>query len=504
MASSALVLASLSLSALFGQLSGTLVVSDTTTATVSPAYELQALGGELRDEDIWYIENLPMAELRLSWPESLLTLGYGPRLVLRDPFVDEDTLVVHVVRVTYLYTSRPSRIGLELVGNFGRESLTLPTRLPPVSDPPVREPPPLAPGAPAPTEPAAPPLEPLRLQNPVAALSAALSYAYTQPRWELTLQQSVGVSDQSLAGLALAAPLDAAGAPTPITSGDTTAAQLVQSQRVRTFNETTSAGLSYQLTRRLRSQYQLSYAIAGGLRDQDADRVPQIRTASGSAALTHLLSRRDDLTTTVTLTQSEVSTGEDAGGMDLPGTNHWILGLTEAWIRRWDPDVTTTLSAGVTGSSSGTDGVEERDEGIDPNLAATLFATLYNHRQTVFSTALGATLAPNINGLTGELQTQLGTFAGLGLTVEETSMNAEATMGQTLPPDDAGSARVITVGVGMTQHVLEFLTLGAQYRSIWQNVGDEIDVDGDGVDDSVPRLWTATFTLAVVGPGIDF
>jgi len=500
--SSALVFASFSLSALVGQLSGSLVLSDTTHATVSPATELDPLVEAGRDEDIWFIENLPMAELRLSWPESLLMFGYGPRLVLRDPFVDEDTLIVHVVRAAYLYTSRPSRIGLELIGNFGRESLTLPALLPPDTSAPVREPPPPLPGD-EPATPATPALEPVRLQNPVAALSAALTYTYTTARWELTLQESVSVSEQGLAGLALAAPLDAAGVPSPTPSVGTTAAELVRTDRVRTFNETTSAALQYQLSRRLRSNYQLSYSISGGLRDQDEARVPQIRTASGSAGLTHLLSRRDDLTSTVTLTQSEVSSTENTAGADLPGADHWILGLTEAWIRRWNPAVSTTLSAGVTGSSSGTDGIEEREESVNPNLAASLFATLYNRRQTTFSAALGSTLAPQINGLTGDLQTQLGAFAGLGLTVEETSVNAEATMGQTLPADEAGAARVVTAGAGMTQRVFEFMTIGAQYRSIWQDVASDSSNDLDASDD-LPRLWTATFTLAVVGPGIDF
>jgi hypothetical protein len=499
---SALVFASFSLSALVGQLSGSLVVSDTTQATVSPAVEGDPLVVAGRTEDIWFIENLPLAELRLSWPESLVTLGYGPRLVLRDPFEDDSTLVVHVVRAGYQYTSRPSRIGIELVGNFGRESLTLPALLPPDTPAPVREPPPLAPGAP-PAAPTTPPPEPLELQNPVSALSAALSYAYTVARFELTLSQSVGVSKQSLAGLALVAPLDASGAPAPTLGADATAAELIRSDRVQTFNETTSAGLQYQWTRRLRSPFQLSYAIAGGLGDRAERLVPQIRTASGSAGLTYVISPRDDITTTVVLTQSEVSRGEDASGQDVAGTNHWIVGLTEAWVRRWNADVNSTISVGVTASSSGTDGVEEREESIDPNLAANLFATLYSRRQTTLSAALGATLAPNINGLTGELQTQLGTFAGLGLTVEDTSVNAEATMGQTLPPDDPGAARVITAGAGMSQRVLEFLTLGAQYRSIWQDVEDG-DGDGGGNATDPPRLWTATFTLALVGPAIDF
>ncbi|HMI94853.1 MAG TPA: hypothetical protein VK509_25945, partial [Polyangiales bacterium] len=354
------------------------------------------------------------------------------------------------------------------------------------------------PGA-EPVAPTTPPLEPLQLQTPVSALSAALSYAYTTPRLELTLGQSVGVSDQSLAGLALAAPLDAAGVPSPTPSVPTTAAELVQTGQVRTFAETTSAALQYQLTHRLRSQYQLSYNISGGLRDRDEEQLPQIRTASGSAGLTQLLSRRDDLTTTVVLTQSEVSPRKLPSGDLSSGTDHWIVGLTEAWVRRWNRDVTSTLSAGVTGSSSGTDGVDDRDESIDPNLSATLFASLYNHRRTTLSTALGASLAPQINGLTGQLQTQLGAFAGLGLNVEETSVNAEGTLGQALPTDEPGAARIVTVGVGMSQRVLEFLTLGAQYRSIWQNV-DNLGSNAQ----AQPRLWTATFTLALVGPAIDF
>lgn len=489
MTASALVLASFSLSALIGDLSGSLVLSDTTQATFQPAEQVY-LGSE-RDDLTWDIETLPMAELRLSWPEQTASLSYGPRFVLRDAFDDEYTLVIHVVRATYTYTSRPSRLALELVGNFGNDAMTVPALLPP--DPIDTGPPP----DPRPGEdPAVPRLEPLRLDQPVAALSAALSYVYSQARWELTLAQSVGVSEQSLAGLALNSPLDG-GALAPSGVPGVDPAEFVNGERVRTIFETTSAGLSYLLTRRLRSQFLLSYTISGGLRDRDrnTDRdqggVPGLRTANASAGLTYLLSRRDDLSTTVTVTQTEASTG----------TDHWSLGLTESWVRRWNPDLISTLSAGVAGSSSGSDASADRTETVDPLVTASLFATLYRGPGTTWSATLGSSVAPHVNGLTGQLQTQLSAFAGTTLSVDETSVSADATAGQTLPSDEPGAARVISAGIGMRQDLFEFLVLGAQYRSIWQDFDDDAQPLAAR---TLPRLWTATLTLALVGPAIDF
>ena len=95
MTPSALVYASFSLSALVGQLSGSLVVSDTTQATVAPAIDPS------EDRQAWDFENLPLAELRLSWLDSSFSLGYGPRFFLRDALENEDLLIIHTVRTTY-------------------------------------------------------------------------------------------------------------------------------------------------------------------------------------------------------------------------------------------------------------------------------------------------------------------------------------------------------------------------------------------------------------------
>jgi hypothetical protein len=527
--SSALVYASFSLSALVGQLSGSLVVSDTTQATVAPA-----LDGE-EDRLAWDIENLPAADLRLSWPESSFSIGYGPRFFVRDAFEDEDLLIIHTVRVTYAYTSSPSRIALELIGNFGREALTVPPLLPPEplmtpvtpadSGPDPTAPVPAAPGAVpgavpgatpgagpgaapgagpgVPAAPTAPPPEPLRIERPNSALSAGLLYAYGAARWDFSLQQSVGLSEQSLAALSLRAPITELGsAPTPIEAPNTPEADLVSPGKVRTFTETTGAGLGYLINRRLRSQFQLSYTISGGFGDDRAEgtaadegrlTLPQQRTAAGGASLTHQLTRNDDLTTSVGLTQTEVSTGGD----------FWTLGVSQGWGRRWTPNVSSTVSVGVSGTSAGREDSDERDESVEPTLAASLFATLYARGQTNLGATIGTTVSPSVNALTGELQTRLSSFAGLALVVDTTTVNAEASLGQTLPPDDAGSARVVGLGVGMSERVFEFMSFGAQYRTIWQNLGD----DGAGVSgatDAQDRLWSASFTLGLVGPAIDF
>lgn len=492
MTSSALVLASLTLSALIGDLSGSLVLSDTMQATVQPAR--QVLITE-RDDLTWDLENLPMVELRLSWPESTASIGYGPRFLLRDAFKeDESKLLLHVVRATYTYTSRPSRLALELVGNFGRDSLRVPTLLPPDTPEPARPPPEPLPGE----EPTLAP-QPLQLPQPVSALSGALSYVYGTPRWELTLTQSAGLSEQSLAGLALSSPLTGGGTLPPSGIPDPSSPDLVSRDRVKTFSETTSAGLSYSWTRLLRSTFRLSYSISGGLDDEAREVLPQIRTAAGGSGLTLLLSRRDELTTDFNVSQSEVASSTALGDSDF-----WTVSLSEAWVRRWNPDVSTSVSAGIAATSAsaanGPNGEDdgERTETVDPNVAASLFAMLYRGPGTTFSATVGTSVAPRVNPLTGELETQIAGFGGLTLNVYDTTLNTDATAAQTLPVDD-DSPRVISVGVGMSQRFFEFMTLSAQYRSIWQNVAG-----GGVIGQREPRLWTAILTLGVVSPALDF
>lgn len=481
---------------MIADLSGALVVSDTSQATLTPP--------ELGDQDgknELDLETLPFAHLSLHLGRSDFGLGYGPRFLLRDALDDEETFLLHAVTATYSYTAERSRLALGFTGTLGRDSLSAPALLPP------------APAAPAPTAPAPAPApspgvpstspgvaataapvqpqpQPLELRQSVAALSAEIRYTYTMPRYTLSIAQTGEMSRQSLAELALIAPIDATSTPAPTT---TTTLDLVNSQPVKTGNEVTSASLDYAWSRRLRSTFTLSYGIFGGLDDEARELIPVQRTAAGLASLTEAVTKRDDLGTTLAVTQTEASNGNDS----------WLVAITEAWNRTWTPDVTSTVNAGVAVTSTGNDESDEREVGVEPTAGASVNAVLLRAAvDTLLTAHAAAGVSPTVNGLTGELQTGVGVSAGTELRVDDSALSADASMGQTLPPGEQGAARVVTVGLGASQQVAEIMFLSAQYRSVWQHVGDDSDTDGAAT--SLPRLWSAIFTLALVGPAVDF
>lgn len=491
MTPAALLFASFSLSAVFADLTGAIGVSDTSQATVSPS--------PVRDGQTWDLETVPLVQLSLAWPESTLTLGYGPRLLLRDAFENDEPTLLHLTQATYRLEHHNLRAGLAFTYVFGKDSITAPGLILPNAP----ATPPLATDATAvPADATAPPTtpgpEPLRVTQSASTLGADISYTIGEKRLTLTLAQAGELQEQTLAGAVLGTPAIVANTPTTGTATGgtemvaTTAPSnldLVSGRRIRTGSETSAATLDYKWSPTLHSSLLGSYRIAGGLGDRAELLLPLQRTAFAGVAVHKAVSPRDELTTDLNGTETEVVRGPDS----------MVLILTETWRRQWSPYVSSSIGAGVAVTNAQQLNSDERTTGVEPTANGRVDATVWRAAEAALLLHAGTSIAPTVNPLTGNLQTRVAGDAGAALNVEHTEITADGDVVQTLPSDEPDATRVIGASTGVAQEIGGVVFLSARYRSVWQNVGDV-----NAMTSKLERQWSAVFAVTLIGPVVTF
>jgi hypothetical protein len=487
----ALLFASFSLSAVFANLTGAIGVADTSQLTSSPSL--------VRDGQQWDLETVPLVQLSLAWPESALTLGYGPRLLLRDAFETNDPTLLHLAQASYRLNHDSLHAGLSFSYVFGTDSINAPGLILPNAP----DAPPLATDAtevPADANVETPPPgpEPLRVQQATSTLSADIGYTIGRGRLTLALAQSGELQEQTLAGAVLGAPINATATPTAttganamemlVTSAPASNLDLVSGSRIRTGSETSAATLDYKWTPTLHSSLTGSYRLSGGLGDRAELLLPLQRTAFAGLAVVKQVSPRDTLSTDLSGTQTEVTRGPDS----------LVMVLTETWHRQWSPYVDSTIGAGVAVTSA-EQGNGDHRWGVEPTATGRLDATVWRQARSAFVVHTGASVQPTVNPLTGNLQTRVAGDAGAALRVEETEISADGDVAQTLPSDEPDATRVIGASTGISQELAGVVFLSARYRSIWQNVGNVNATGG-----KLQRQWSAVFALTLIGPAVTF
>jgi hypothetical protein len=336
------------------------------------------------------------------------------------------------------------------------------------------------------------------VQQATSTLSADIAYTIGEKRLTLTLEQSGELQDQTLAGAVFGVPASPTGTTTITTGADGTQTvvtsapanlDLVSGRRLRTGTETSSAVLDYKWTPTLHTSLTGSYRLAGGLGDTGEALLPLQRTAFAGFALHKQVSPRDDLTTDLSGTQTEVIRGPDSV----------VLLLTETWHRQWSLYVNSTIGAGVAVTSAQDLNSDEYHTGVEPTGNGRLDATVWRAPRASLLLHTGASVAPTVNALTGSLQTRVAGDAGAALRVENTEVTADGDVAQTLPSDEPDATRVIGATAGVAQEFGGVVFLSAYYRSVWQNVGDV-----DAMTSELQRQWSAVFALTLIGPAVTF
>jgi hypothetical protein len=285
---------------------------------------------------------------------------------------------------------------------------------------------------------------------------AAATLRYGGKRGQLALGQSLALGEQYLAKLPQTTAVDPIAPPDPTTSRVT---PLANTQSLRTRAHFTSGIAAYSLTRRHQMEGSASYAVGGGADAAARALQPRLRTVAVGTGLRYRVTRRDDLVTTGTAYRSVTSNGFE----------HWVGTLGESWSSRLSARTTSSLALGIGYRDS--QGPDKRTRSPLPVGSASLSHALrIVHSRG--SLAAGVALAPNVNALTGELQTVVQGSVSGGLQKRDLALELMLDALQSVPGDATRATRVIGGGVRATQQVARWVSLFAGVRLQHQEIAD--------------------------------
>jgi hypothetical protein len=293
--------------------------------------------------------------------------------------------------------------------------------------------------------------------SPTLLLHAgSLQLSSRRPRSLLWLAQTVAVGDETFVGLdgaggagdqPIASPTQPVddGATTPATSPDlellpdTTAVSVAEAE--------TSAGLSYDWSRRVASELRASVGLSGGADAEARLVLPRQRTVQIDHSLLLRLSRRDELRTALDLTQTRTSNGYD----------HWLASLTESWSMLFTPSSGGELALGAgTRHTTGPDALSTA-EVLPVGAANAWYLLLARGLEARFQWNVG--FQPHVDALAGTLQSRVDTSVQAGVTADRSSVRLELGAAQTLPPDAPDASTLLSADLVCEQRLLDWLAL---------------------------------------------
>jgi hypothetical protein len=324
--------------------------------------------------------------------------------------------------------------------------------------------------------------------------SAYLSMGYSERGFSVNLSESASVGTLAFRGLQVA-PVDPKVIPNPTVSR----VDLVPAnQVVRVFNESTGATVGYRWDPRLASGLGGSYSIGGGWGEAAQAILPQIRTAAGDVNTSYQVSTTD--TTGASVAVSNIHTeggtqGLDATGQPIPAVEHefWTLGATLNWAHRFSRTTTGALSGGAYGYSTKLPG-RTPIYTLSFSGGGSYDTELAREGRLVLTAGVGASVGPNVNTLSANLQQRVQGTGRMTLSMQDFSLTVSADGAQTFPVYDPQAARLLGVGAGANYAVAKFMDVGLDYRNTWQSTNVS----------SVAHLWTLFLTVSVRTPPVKF
>lgn len=286
---------------------------------------------------------------------------------------------------------------------------------------------------------------------------AAATLRYGGKRGQLALGQSLVLGEQYLAKLPQTTAVDPIAPPDPTTSRAT---PLANTQSLRTRAHLTSALAAYSLTRRHQGEGAASYTVSGGADGEARALQPLLRTVFGALGLRFRLTRRDDLVTSASTYRTTTSNGFE----------HWVATASESWSSRLSTRTTSSLALGIGYRDT------ERPDGDRKRSPLPLGSASINHALRVMhslgSLSAGVALSPNVNPLTGELQTTLQGSASSAVKKRDSTFELTIDALQSLPVDETRATRVVGGGVRATHQLARWFSLFAGVRLQHQEIAD--------------------------------
>jgi hypothetical protein len=280
--------------------------------------------------------------------------------------------------------------------------------------------------------------------------SAGLSAEWRWPRYVLRLEQTVTYGDQDFTygapGLTVApGATDAPPGTDPAMPADLDL--LPRADVVRIADEETSASLRHDWTRRWSSTVEASFGISGGADAEAQVFLPQLRTTRLQTSLDYRRSLRDELGTDLILAHVDTSNDFD----------HRVVSLMETWSMRWTRNTGGELGAGAALQDTTDPAGLESTEWEPVGTASAYYEWLARAARMRLQLDVG--YRPDVDVVTGALQSRVFTTAQAGVLVDGSSVLLVLGAAQTIPRDAPDATELISADLVFEQELLEWLDL---------------------------------------------
>ena len=292
--------------------------------------------------------------------------------------------------------------------------------------------------------------------------TALLQLALHQPRYTLSLSQTGIVGDQDFAqvgpvGTTIAAP----ATPLPGTEMAPPSLDLQpREQVISVASEETIAGLRYDWSRRIATEFQVSGGFSGGSDAQAQLVLPRQRAVMLDVTLDFRASHRDLLSTALNAAQVHTSNGYD----------HYWVSLMETWGTSWAHSSGGDLGLGIAVQDTIGPMAFQSTEAVPVGTASAWYTMLKQGMETRFQWLLN--YGPYVDVLAGTLQSRLSTSAQASLTIERSTLRGSAGVAQTFPVDDPDASTVISTDLMFEQELADWLKLQLGGQITWQSADD--------------------------------
>jgi hypothetical protein len=274
--------------------------------------------------------------------------------------------------------------------------------------------------------------------------------------------------------------------PAPV---DTTADPFLPQREVV---ETGSAGVTFDVGYRLAPRFSLALGVAfdvsGGIGDSEP-LIPYRRTAVGSASLTYNLTRRDDLTTSLSTSITQVPE---------VGSRFVTITALETWSHRFGLRTNGSLGAGATYLRSRATPDSDTDNTVQANGSASLSQGFLLDDGATLTAAANVALDTGYNQVLGVVGQRASGQASLAWQRDRVSAGASFQTSQTLPLDDPNAALSYGAGVNFGVRVADPFQL--QAGGSWSH---QVLPESAAFTSASADQWSAfigfTLTLPILG-----
>jgi hypothetical protein len=247
------------------------------------------------------------------------------------------------------------------------------------------------------------------------------------------------------------------------------------------------AGFDYNWNRQWQSGLSAFYSVSGGRGAEAQKTLPLVKSYGAAATTGVVLSRDDRMGVNVNVGKSETS--------GLQHGNYVTLMASMGWSHQFWRGFSGQLTLGGYGDRSTNPGFTPRYTLSTTGLLA-LSVDFVRQRNFAIWAAVGGSVVPAINQLTGALERRFQGTGGLFAQVDQLTFNVGGDVTESLPQSDPQAVRLFGFNGGVRYLPSPLITISAEYRTAWQSARDPLLSRG--------QVWSALVGVALRAPPTKF